>query len=98
MTEKDIANYLIKLSSSRIKYGLFPGSGDYIGWTTIKITPDMIDYDIAVFTSSEIKTEHDNLTKKQRAWNKAVRIAGGISEVLKEKNGEIHIMKGEEIE
>lgn len=83
----------------RITYGLMKGSGDHIGWTTIKITDEMVGQKLAIFTSIEDKTVNDKLSVDQRRWNKAVRKDGGISEVWKEtKNGEITILKGAEIE
>jgi hypothetical protein len=85
---------IVVINPRRIKYGLCPGSADYIGWTSIEITPDMVGKKIAVFTSCEIKTENDRLSKEQRTWNKIVRKDGGIAEVWKENQ----ILTGGEIE
>lgn len=82
----------------RIRYGLLKGSSDFIGWTPVVITPDMVGQELAVFTSVEIKVEKDRLSKEQRSWNKAARKAGGIVEVWHGKNDEIEILKGKEIE
>lgn len=60
------------------------GGGDYIGWETIKITPDMIGQEIAVFLSVEIKTSTGRLSKDQRDWAFIVEQAGGKAIVLKE--------------
>jgi hypothetical protein len=77
-----------------VHYGLLKGSADFIGWNTQVVTPDMVGKKIAVFQSIEIKTAKDCLSKEQRAWNRAVRKAGGIAEVWKESD----ILKGEVIE
>jgi hypothetical protein len=46
-----------KLADGRyISSGLCPGSHDYIGWQSVKITPAMVGATIAVFTSIEFKS------------------------------------------
>lgn len=89
---------IIIINPKIIKYGLFPGSSDRIGWTTIKITKEMVGQDIAIFTSIEIKTEGDRLSKEQKRWNKIVRKAGGISEVWKANGYDLIMLEGHEIE
>ena len=54
-------------------FGLYLGSADLIGLTEIKITPDMVDKKIAVFTSIEVKTETGKVSKEQRVWGKVVK-------------------------
>ena len=39
----------------RVKYGLYKGSSDLIGWKSIEITPEMIGQRFAVFVSVEVK-------------------------------------------
>lgn len=75
------------INPKNITYGLHPGSGDFIGWETITITPDMIGKKIAVFKSVEIKTKNDRLKDNQKNWFKAVKRDCGIAEIWKEKNG-----------
>lgn len=64
-----------------VSYGLFPGSGDLIGWRTVRITPDMVGRDIAQFVSVECKRPGARTDKKraedQANWRKAVNDAGG---------------------
>ncbi len=88
----------VVIGCSPIKYGLYPGSGDKVGWTETVVTQEMIGQTVAIFTSIEIKTENDKLSKKQRTWNRVVRTAGGIVEVWKAVKGEIVRMKGVDIE
>ena len=76
----------------RIKYGLFPGSGDRIGWRTIIITPDMIGARIAQFLSVEIKTRHDRLSNAQRRWADAVVRDGGRAEIWKETSKGLEVV------
>ena len=40
-----------------IKTGLHNGSSDLIGWTQVKITPDMVGKTVAIFTAIECKKE-----------------------------------------
>lgn len=66
-----------------VTFGLFPGSGDLIGWRTVRITPEMVGRDIAQFLSVEVKKPKAR-TDKQRAidqanWRTQVNAAGGIA-------------------
>jgi len=81
------------IGAKRIKYGLFPGSGDFIGWTTVTITPEMVGQQIAVFTSIETKTINDSMSNRQRNWFQRVREAGGIALVYKETRAGIEIVR-----
>jgi hypothetical protein len=74
----------ILINSKRIHYGLYKGSGDYIGWTPVIITPEMIGQTVAVFTSIEEKTENDSMSNEQKNWFRRVKEAGGIAEIYKE--------------
>lgn len=40
-----------------VKTGLHNGSSDLIGWTQVKITPDMVGKTVAIFTAIECKKE-----------------------------------------
>ena len=64
--------------------GLHEGSGDEIGWTSIKITEDMVGKTVAVFTSIERKTVNDTMKPEQEKWFRRVKEAGGIAEIYKE--------------
>ena len=39
-----------------VRFGLHPGSGDLIGWRSVRITPDMVGRLLAVLASVEVKT------------------------------------------
>jgi hypothetical protein len=66
-----------------IRFGLAKGSSDAIGWHTIKITPDMIGKNVAVFTAVETKTRTGRTTLEQNNFLLTVKEAGGISGVVK---------------
>lgn len=66
-----------------VTFGLFPGSGDLIGWQTVTITPDMVGTRVARFLSVEIKKPLAKTDKQrlidQANWRNAVNAAGGIA-------------------
>lgn len=65
-----------------VTFGLFPGSGDLIGWRTVRITPEMVGQSIAQFISIEVKRPGARTDKKraedQKNWRDAVNAAGGV--------------------
>lgn len=65
-----------------VTFGLFPGSGDLIGWRTVRITPEMVGRDIAQFISVEVKNPGARTDRKraedQKNWRDAVNAAGGV--------------------
>lgn len=75
-----------------VQFGLARGSADLIGWRTITITPDMVGWQVAVFTSLEVKTPTGRLTPVQRNWLHAVGQAGGIAGVARSVGDAIRIV------
>ena len=60
--------------------GLCVGSGDRIGWQTVKITPDMVGRHIAQFVSIEGKAHKEsNIREGQIEWRDVVRAFGGAA-------------------
>ena len=64
-----------------LKAGLFKGSSDLIGWTSITITPEMIGRKMAIFTAIEVKTAKGRVLKDQETFLRNVTDAGGIGSV-----------------
>lgn len=60
-----------------VRMGLFPGSGDLIGWRTLRVTPDMVGTSIAQFLSIEVKTPTGKVRPDQSNWLAQVNQAGG---------------------
>ena len=79
----NIGDVIIR-AARRIHYGLLKGSGDLIGYKTVKITEDMVGKEIAVFASVEQKVKRRKRTKEQTDWDAQVQRAGGISILLNE--------------
>lgn len=65
-------------------------SGDLIGWTLVKITPEMVGKTIPVFTSIEVKEEgfcstskmNSSHVKAQKNWRDAVLRVNGIAGII----------------
>ena len=69
--------------------GLFAGSGDLIGWTTIEIRPEHVGSQIAVFTSIEVKDGSGRPDEDQLNWADQVRKAGGIAVIARSEEDAI---------
>lgn len=70
-------NKMILVNPRPLKAG-FKGCPDQIGFTTVKITPDMVGQEIAVFTAIEVKDGKGRLSKDQQGFLNIVNRAGGI--------------------
>lgn len=71
----------ITLQNPRPFHGLPEGTPDLCGWTTVKITENMIGEKIAVFTAEEVKAT-GTLSKAQRSFRKMAESMGVIYRVL----------------
>lgn len=78
-----LGNKIIVHEPRPLQAGLCPGSSDLIGWTTVKITPDLVGLDIAVFTAVEVKTPDGRLSDEQKQFIKVVRESGGFAHVTR---------------
>lgn len=63
--------------------GLFNGSADLIGRTTVTVTPDMVGTRLAIFTSVEVKTDEGTEDPDQVQWREATKSSGGIAIVAR---------------
>ena len=73
------------LGGSPIKAGLTDGASDCIGWTSRLIRQDDVGRRIAVFTAVEGKSKGDTISIEQRKFLRAVKEAGGVARVAREK-------------
>lgn len=76
-------NKLILHDPRPLQAGLCPGSSDLIGWTTVKITTEMVGMDIAVFTAVETKSGKGRTSAEQAVFLKNVRAAGGLAYIVR---------------
>lgn len=81
--EKRAGPVLTLRNPRMVTAGLCPGSSDLIGWRTVKVTPDMVGQELAVFTAIEVKSPRGRVTEKQERFLKAVRQAGGFAVVAR---------------
>ena len=82
----------------KFRFGLHPGSSDYIGFVDKQVYSYGDADTIPIFASIEIKCYGDRLSPKQRKWNKVMQEHGCIVEVWSEdRKGNIVVKTGEEI-
>ena len=67
------------MDARHVRMGLFPGSGDLIGWRTLTVTPDMVGKPIAQFLSIEVKTPTGRVRPDQINWLDQINAAGGLA-------------------
>lgn len=63
---------------------LMEGASDQIGFTPIKITPEMVGRTMAVFTALEVKAGKDTMKREQWDFLHTVRNYGGIAGVVRQ--------------
>jgi hypothetical protein len=73
------STYLVLKNPRPLVTGLCVGSSDLIGWTSVKISPEMIGQTLAVFTALEVKTKTGRATAQQTAFIETVKRFGGIA-------------------
>ena len=77
-----------------VKYGLGVGTGDWIGWTSVVVTPDMVGQKLAVFTSVEVKRPIGGRVKpEQENFIKVVLAAGGYAGVARSPEDALMIIR-----
>jgi hypothetical protein len=78
--DEDIGGGKILLHGARRVHCGKAGMSDIMGWTAVKVTPDMVGKTLPVFTSIEVKPEKRGVEgKKQADWIAMVKMHGGIA-------------------
>lgn len=86
--------FKITLDKARpLHAGLIKGSSDLIGWTTVKITPEMVGAEIAVFTALEVKMGKTRVSKEQANFIRIVDESGGIAGVVRSLDEAVELIK-----
>lgn len=91
MTIRVSPNDVVLRNARPLHAGLCEGSGDLIGWFTLKITPEMIGKSVAVFGSLEIKEPNGRISEIQKRFIKTVRQAGGFADVARSEDEALSI-------
>ena len=66
-------------SGRLVRYGLCTGSSDLIGFTPVKVTPEMVGHTIPVFTAIEVKHGRGKPTPEQLNFVSHVTKHGGYA-------------------
>lgn len=72
----------IVLEKPRPLHAAPKGWPDLCGWRTVKITPDMVGQEIAVFVGAEVKAT-GNLSPDQSRFKTVLEAMGGIFDVVR---------------
>jgi hypothetical protein len=84
----------IALGFSRPNGDAVSGTSDLVGWTPVRITPDMVGCQVAVFTAIETKkTKGGRTSEDQINFIAQVQRAGGIAGVASSPEAARHIVK-----
>ncbi len=63
-----------------VTYGVGPnGASDLIGFARIKVTPDMVGRELAIFVAVEVKVPGEKPRPDQEAFIRLVQAAGGLA-------------------
>lgn len=73
---------LVILNPRPLNAGLFKGSPDLAGWTSITITPEHVGRKVAIFTGLEVKVPGRHATGEQLQFLQVLRNAGGLGGVV----------------
>ncbi len=87
----NVGQYTDPKTGRPIRYGLGVGSSDLIGWTPIKVTPDMVGKTLAVFTAVEVKTDRGRPTDAQLNFIEQVLKAGGLAGIARSPEQAVEI-------
>jgi hypothetical protein len=72
--------YIIITDPRPIDAGLYEGSSDLVGYTEVKITPEMVGQSVAIFTALEVKKDIKSIASaKQINFLTVIKNAGGIA-------------------
>jgi len=66
--------------------GLCPGSSDLIGLQTVKITPEMVGKEVAIFVAIEVKLPSGSIQGNQISFLEMVNKLGGKGIICRDEN------------
>ena len=80
---------------TKVSFGLYKGSPDEVGWTTVTVTPDMVGKKVAIFTGIEVKRPGGpGARPDQQQFIQAIQRAGGLSGVARSPEEAALIVSG----
>jgi hypothetical protein len=66
-----------------VSYGLCPGSSDLIGLRRLRVAPEHLGQELAVFCALEIKSQQGRPTAEQQRFLALVQAMGGLAGVIR---------------
>ncbi len=66
-----------------VSYGLCPGSSDLIGLRRLRVAPEHLGQELAVFCALEIKSQRGRPTAEQQRFLALVQALGGLAGVIR---------------
>jgi hypothetical protein len=66
-----------------VSYGLCPGSSDLIGLRRLRVAPEHLGQELAVFCALEIKSQRGLPTAEQQRFLALVQAMGGLAGVIR---------------
>lgn len=66
-----------------VSYGLCPGSSDLIGLRRLRVAPEHLGQELAVFCALEIKSQRGRPTAEQQRFLALVQAMGGLAGVIR---------------
>ena len=60
-----------------------PGGSDLIGYRRVRVTPEMVGQEIAVFAAIEVKSARGRVRSEQQQFIEHIRNAGGIAGIAR---------------
>ena len=88
-----VKNTVIIENPRIIKFGLCPGSSDFIGFKTVTITPDMVGQRVAVFTGVEVKAKTGRVKQIQHDFKNMVNENGGHAVIARSVDDVLEALK-----
>jgi hypothetical protein len=77
-----------------VRMGLVEGGSDLVGWTPVRVTPEMVGELVAVFTAIELKVGRQPTTEAQDRFLARVAEAGGASGVARTVADAVELVRG----
>ena len=79
-------------NARRAAFGLAPGSGDFVGWQSLLITPAMVGQTVGRFISLEAKGGTGRSNAQQDNWARRVNEGGGVAGVVRSADQALYLL------
>ena len=84
---------MVRLRNARfVRYGLFPGSADLVGWHSMLVGPEHMGRRFARMLSLEVKAARGRVRPDQATWLRMVDGAGGLAAIVRSPDEAIALL------